>query len=119
MTGVPTGARRTPNGSSWSEARTAAVPVPVEDARIIREGGRATVVWTPQPDVLRYVVVLRGEGGGRYQVVSTAGAGMASAVSDDLVEDAAYEAEVLLPPAARGPERRLEPYQWAGGPGCD
>ncbi len=108
-----------PERLKWSEARTAAVPVPVEDARIIREGGRATVVWTPQPDVLRYVVVLRGEGGGRYQVVSTAGAGMASAVSDDLVEDAAYEAEVLLPPAARGPERRLEPYQWAGGPGCD
>lgn len=107
-----------PERLKWSEARTAAVPVPVEDARIIREGGRATVVWTPQPDVLRYVVVLRGEGGGRYQVVSTAGAGMASAVFDDLAEDAAYEAEVLLPPAARGPERRLEPYQWAGGPGC-
>ena len=107
-----------PERLKWSESRTAAVPVPVEDARIIREGGRATVVWTPQPDVLRYVVVLRGGGGSRYQAVSPAGAGMASAVFDGLAEDAAYVAEVLLPPAARGPERRLEPYQWAGGPGC-
>lgn len=107
-----------PERLEWSESRTAAVPGPVDDARIIREGGRATVVSTPPPDVLRYVVVLRGEGGSRYQVVSPAGTGMASAVFEGLAEDAAYEAEVLLPPAARGPERRLEPYQWAGGPGC-
>ena len=107
-----------PERLEWSESRTAAVPAPVGDARIIREGGRATVVWAARPDVLRYVVVLRGDGRSWHQVVSPAGAGMESAVFEGLAEDAAYEAEVLLPPAARGPERGLGPYQWTGGPAC-
>ena len=99
----------------WAGIRTAAMPAPVDDALIAREAGRVAVVWTPQPDVPRYVAVLRGGGRSWHQVVGASGAGGESATFDGLSEEAAYSAEVLLPPAVRGHERRWGPWRLPRG----
>lgn len=110
FSGVPN-----PERLEWAGVRTVAMPLPISDARVTREGGRATVAWTPQPDVLRYVAVLRGEGRSWHQAVSASGAAVESATFNGLSEDAAYSAEVLLAPAARGDERHLRPWRRPGG----
>ena len=104
-----------PEWLEWADVRMAAMPVPISGAWITRESGRTMVAWTAQPDVLRYVAVLRGEGRSWHQVVSASGASAESATFNGLPEGAAYSAEVLLAPAARGDERRLGPWRRSGG----
>ena len=99
-----------PEWLEWAGARTAAMPTPIDDALVAREDGRTIVVWTAQPDVPRYVVVLRGGGRSWLQVVAASGAAVESATFDGLSEGDAHSVEVLLLPVARGFERALDPW---------